>query len=74
MYRRYLKVQPTEVEDFIKFLKKAGRVEEAAKFLAQVLSCGRARARACLSSRERLCSSVRVAANQSASARELCCC
>lgn len=36
MYRRYLKVQPTEVEDFIKFLKKAGRVEEAAKFLAQV--------------------------------------
>jgi hypothetical protein len=36
VYRRYLKVQPTEVEDFIKFLKKAGRVEEAAKFLAQV--------------------------------------
>jgi pre-mRNA-splicing factor SYF1 len=38
VYRRFLKVKPEDREDYAKFLKKSGRIEEAATELAQMVS------------------------------------
>ncbi|GBG68652.1 hypothetical protein CBR_g3193 [Chara braunii] len=38
VYRRYLKLEPTHVEDFIDFLKSAARWQEAATRLAEILN------------------------------------
>lgn len=38
VWRRYLKVEPKEREDFIKFLKKVGRLDQAAIMLAEMVN------------------------------------
>mmetsp|Transcript_16854 Transcript_16854/g.32896 ORF Transcript_16854/g.32896 Transcript_16854/m.32896 type:complete len:838 (+) Transcript_16854:31-2544(+) len=38
VWRRYLKVEPTDKEDFIKFLKKVGRLDQAAVQLAELVN------------------------------------
>lgn len=38
IYRRYLKLEPLEMENYIKFLKKVGRYEEAAQQLAKIVN------------------------------------
>jgi pre-mRNA-splicing factor SYF1 len=38
VYRRYLKVEPTEIEDYINFLSSIGRFDEAAQQLAKVFT------------------------------------
>lgn len=38
IFRRYLTIEPTHVETFIKYLKKVGRLDEAAKYLADIVN------------------------------------
>ena len=38
IYRRYLKIDPLAIEDFIRFLKKSGRLEEAAVQLTKLVN------------------------------------
>ena len=38
VWRRYLKLEPKEKEDYIKYLKKAGRLDQAASELAIIVN------------------------------------
>lgn len=38
IFRRYLKIEPKHVEEYIKFLRRIGQLDEAALQLAQVVN------------------------------------